>query len=339
MNTGGVDRLEVRCQPELRFTESFHREFQSLQRWMKRDRHGHYSGVLNLAELGVARGILFLGYTRRRSDPHGKFQLLDVAELSKKEIVSEIGSVYDADPGTLEIMRLDLYADVRDVNVLWFDQHAFAKNKRSVGRIGTHTRIDRTRRELRHGEKGWTLYLGGRNGGLKIYDKTEQRKYLLKRENRVAPAGMTQSFEERFRYVPDVVVTRVERSYASTKMPSQLYTLGLLFANAADFDPFDTLQFVSGGEKVVSDEGFSPMRYAAGLGVRQLIVQHGYQYVYRWWNSKSKNNAKRDLQRFEKFFPPDPKSELENPNLVRIYREGVVRQLAGDLGLKLLAAS
>lgn len=57
---------------------------------------------------------------------------MDAGEKTVEQIADILVSLFDVNPWDLELMRVDLAADVDGVPVSWFQDHAFVNRKRQM---------------------------------------------------------------------------------------------------------------------------------------------------------------------------------------------------------------
>lgn len=105
-------------------------------------RHGHldgftpsrfYEGVGSLKEHFGIDAILHFGYRHGRK-AH-KIEIREAGKKSVPEMADIVTSIFDVDPWTVSLLRVDLTADVEGVPVSWFREHAFVNRKQFSSRI------------------------------------------------------------------------------------------------------------------------------------------------------------------------------------------------------------
>jgi hypothetical protein len=255
-------------------------------------------------------------------DKHGnhKLELIDVGDLSLRGIQLEIQRVFDIEPSHLDIMRLDLAADVPEVSVLWFSRNVRAKWKQWVAEIGKIEYAQMGRRKVE------TVYFGKRPNCYRIYDKISELHHQYDQMLRKASdAAEVPTFEEKYGY-PETgfVLTRVERQIAAGRVPKAIGKIGRL-RQLPEFNPFDRLELLrsSGFEPNISDFG---MKYFTGLGLRARAEEIGVHRLRSLVNEISSGNASRVFRDYAPFLPTD--GGIDEEALFRKYQESVCRQLA-----------
>jgi hypothetical protein len=128
----------------------------------------HYAGKCDLRPIGLD-AILFLNCKHQQTHNH-KLEVLDVGKKTYSEIVQIAESVFDSNPDSLGVMRIDLTADIHDVPVPWLKPRTRIKFKRKNDEHG----------KLEYGQFGRaqveTLRAGTGESVFRIYNKIEEQK-------------------------------------------------------------------------------------------------------------------------------------------------------------------
>ena len=241
--------------------------------------------------------------------------------MTHEQMLRETQRIFDIDPLLLDVMRIDLAADVRGVPVTWFVDHTSIKHKRFTSEVGATP----YNRQGRLGIE--TLYLGKRPNLFRIYNKIAEWRYQYARMKRRGDDGPLSPFEEMFGYPEEgVILTRVERQIGGTqarKIIGTVYNLKFL----TKFNPFQNLEIRKGlwVEPCASD--YSLSTYLQGLGLRQLLQRDGMQRVRQFISRRSPGNVKRCLHRLQDFIPSDQLG-FDEETLFQIYRDSVQKQFA-----------
>jgi hypothetical protein len=332
--TGGIDAIAVRVPGTIPFTRSFKQIYSDLikeRRAIKPDTY--YFRRVDLRPYSIS-GILFDGYQRR---PHGdrKLELADVNKLSAPEIRREITEVFDVNPNDLELMRVDLYADIIGIPVDWFHAHSYLSRKRSLRKyFAPDANEERSQVEIKGDIK--TLMLGSGPSLIRIYAKADLWRQDHRKAVKLAKTvGMeVPSFQDISGHEGSVVVTRVERQLRGRAIPDEIATLGLLMQNAADFNPFDHLVVMSSGKPEPNPDDYDLGDYLRGIGARALIDRSGLAEFRKFVNLRSKNNAAKVFRQIKDFLPVDV-DDFAMPDLTNLYQQGARRQLGCLLHLTL----
>jgi hypothetical protein len=307
-----IDKLEVRVPASARFME----EFESLRhKWEeKSQRSRHYRAIADLRPFGHSS---ILHIHSRQSRDH-KLELIDTGVRGYKDMQREIERVFDVDATTMQVMRIDLAADIQGVPVQAFQGNVRAKFKRSAIDMGKYSRTGKVGIE--------TLYLGKRPNVFRIYNKIAEfhsQDARLKRRG----DSPTATFEERYGFPPTgIVLTRVERQIGGGRVPQEIDTFGKLVALSA-FDPFEPLEITIGSAVPPNPENYPFTTYLKGLGLGQLVLDHGYQNARRLVNKFSPGNAKRVFDKLAPFLPTSD-CKLTKQQILDAYRQSVSKQLA-----------
>ncbi len=106
----------------------------------------------------------------RFGKPNHKVEIVDAGEKTVEQIADIVLSLFDVDPWNLELMRVDLAADVDGAPVSWFQDHAYVNRKQYSSRIEKSQEM-----ELQFVGMGTaiaqTIYAGKRPNLIRIYDK------------------------------------------------------------------------------------------------------------------------------------------------------------------------
>ena len=245
-----------------------------------------------------------------------KIELVDSATMNVSSMHRVISNMFDTDPNRLEVMRIDLAADVADVPVSWFAQHVFLKDKMSLSRRGVLMFEEIAKRQTE------TLLYGARPNVVRIYDKISEYRHqyrTLKRQGSCyAP------FQDFFGVSEDGILTRVERQIGGAQAKRVIGTVKNL-RHLPEFNPFKSLLFLGSGRAHLDPLAYPVSTYLKGLGLRALIHRVGLQEATRLLNRG--RNAKRLLTSLRDFLPVD-ELDFTEKNLVAIYKSSVTKQLA-----------
>jgi hypothetical protein len=276
-----------------------------------------YGAVADLRPFGFDA---MLHIEQKRYGTH-KVELFETGKKGMAEIQNTLERIVDCDPGGCRLGRIDLCADVRDVQLSWFREHAFVQYKQF---LCAHAKIV----EDEHSELGkkvyQTLYFGKRPSCVRIYDKTSERlahfELWKRREIRAAKKSWKEQGGDEPLLLPEFpdvhawlavelseikseplqpdlipgtsppeqnllqfpVVTRVENQFGG-RVPQPLQTLGEMRKNVLDFNPFARM-------KIVGGNAFPPGifdRDAAGeyrFGVQEWMA---YMWAREHWKTES----------------------------------------------------
>jgi hypothetical protein len=316
-----IDKLEIRVQHQAPFRREF-AEFYRQLAWeqpklLKSSRY--YGTVVDLRDFG--HQLILHNSARLSKSGDNKIELMETGGMSYARMQYEIEQIYDINPQKLSVMRVDSAADIPNVPLSWFMTHSWAQFKRWVADIG---QIENNTEYSEMGMKALqTLYYGKRPNVIRIYDKTAERLYRLKKQQRlVSPDAELLTFEEVYGYSPNLWVTRVERQFAGGRVPTPLSTFQNLRA-AADFNPFQNLRLINGGDVEPQPDNYKLNTYALGMLVRQRANEWGLHRTRCWLNERSPGNAARILSRVSDFLPgflilQKPRPEVVLKDLARL---------------------
>ena len=258
----------------------------------------------------------------RHGRPNHKVEIIDAGDKTLLEIAGIISQLFDVDPWTLQVMRIDLAVDVEGVSVPWFKDHAYFNRKQFS------SSIDKSfERELQFVSMGsalaQTLYAGKRPCLLRIYNKLAEWRMQLRRveiqykrfNDRMVGLEMSEEQEyfgrliaptfaeycavRGYKFHNQSVLTRIERQDGGNRIPPELATLGDL-RYAHEFRPFSGVQIVSTEpvQNFDSPPAKVPVRnWLASIGYETLKEQLGSEQLARSVVLKhGSGNGKRILE-------------------------------------------
>jgi hypothetical protein len=314
-----IDKLEVRVPEQVRFT----REFEFLFGCVAVRPARHYKTVADLRPFSTDA---ILHYSCRHGTEHNhKLELVDTGKMTLLEMKQDIRKIFQVNPDELFIMRLDLAVDVEGVGVPWFAEHTRVRYKRWLAKLGVIDTTEMGNRAIQ------TLYYGKRPNVIRIYNKVEEYRTQYQRILRRVPPGITPAtFEEQFG-VPEFghILTRVERQMGGGRIPNALATVGYL-QYCADFNPFDGIEFISGGRAEPDPRDYTFMEYSTGMHLRHLAESEGMQAAMSYITRHSKRNKKWALKKFGDFLPVPSKEDLTAARLFELFQRSVTAQFQTD---------
>jgi hypothetical protein len=308
----------------------------------------HYSADLR-GDFGID-AIVHLNL--RFGRPTHKVEIIDAGQKSLQEMAEILVCLFDVDPWSLQLMRVDLAADIEGVPVSWFQANAYVSRKQFSSRI-EKSHDEEVQFVKMANAQAETIYAGKRPKLMRIYNKTSELKLQHRREEmacerfnrRMEKMGMTQ--EQNFygaRYVlpfaefckqqghdyrPGSIVTRIENQIGG-RLPAGLQTFSdLRFAH--DYQPFQCLTLAK-TEGVINWDapppGVSTRNWMAALGLRALVQAHGSLQSARSIIYKHSNgNGKRVLETLEESMPGALPS-ITIDQIQESYRQSTMAQTA-----------
>lgn len=320
-----IDKLDLRIPRKADFTPSFKRlygELQAMERGPFRTaKHYEYAG--DLREYGYNLRLNL--YCRMDKAGNHKLELIDVGTMTKSEIFHEIVRVFEIDPLTLGIMRIDFAVDVPGIPLQWFRDAVMANHKRFRAAVTGQPFYS----EMGNGDIQ-TLYFGKRPNVIRIYDK--RAEYDAQYKTGVRKLGKDidpPSFESMFGFTyPDTSLTRVERQIGG-RMPEEIETLGSVCAKGFDFKPFSNLKIIDHQTLPERDPNVSFETHCTGLLLHSIARNDGMQAVKTFISRHSKGNTAWAWNKYAPFLPSASGGNgLTNPELQTRFAESLARQMA-----------
>ena len=287
----------------------------------------------------------------RFGKPNHKVEIVDAGEKTVEQIAEIVLSLFDLDPFQLELMRVDLAADVEGAPVSWFQDHAYVNRKQYSSHIEKSQEM-----ELQFVGMGTaiaqTIYAGKRPNLLRIYDKLGEWSIQLRKverdckrfNQRLSEMSLTEeqrhfgcriapTFKEYCRsrgydYFPGAILTRIERQIGGGRLPEGMQTLGdLRFAH--EFDPFNQLRIGASGPimDVNSVPDGVPMRnWLAAIGLNALVAQFGsLQLAHAFVLKHGNGNGRRILETLAESAPRN-RQPLTLEGILDSYRRSTLLQ-------------
>jgi hypothetical protein len=328
-----IDKVELRIRNFIHFAGPFNRLFRDV----RNDPKGPFRNSLHFMAVGDLRdyGYPVILHTHNVHDRCGnhKLELIETGEMTYSQMRYQIERIFAVNTNRdgLELMRLDLAADVEGVPVSWFQRNIRARFKRFANAIGT---IEGPIKYSEIGRQGVeTFYLGKRPNLIRIYDKVGERweRYsrMLRREKRKHTAmSEVPTFQQMFGHAcAGVVLTRVERQIAGGRIPERFATFDRL-RSVADFDPFESLIYIGVGKPEPNADDYDLRQYLTGMQIRAMVERDGIHRFLSFANKHSKRNGMRLLKQYEDFLPSDG-CFVSPKGLFDRFRESVTKQLTG----------
>jgi hypothetical protein len=284
-----------------------------------------YEWVTGLQPIGI-EALLHYSLKRRENEPHRgehKLELLDTGKKHYSAIVEQIEMVIEGPIDDLDIMRIDLCADVHGTPMEWFLQRGRVKFKRIAHEIG----------QMKYqciGKAGiQTLSAGKRPNMVRIYNKVDEYKEQLRKMHRKRSADAEDlTLESEFGVSENDVITRVERQFGGQRIPGVIDSFGKL-SSLPTFDPFNNIEIRNGsGAKVPNIEECGLDMWLTGMRLREMRDEMGEQQFRRFLSKHSAGNQSRYQKRYADFLEPDGDNLLTSGTLFETYRDSVVKQLS-----------
>ncbi len=323
-----IDKIELRL-PRVTLFRPAVREFMADSRHFKKSSRtmgsGRYEWVTDLRPVGID-ALLHYSLKREENDPHegeSKLELLDTGTKGYSDLLAQVEKTIEGPPEDLDIMRIDLCADMHGVPVDWFLGRLRVKFKRIAHEMG----IPKYQRIGKAGIQ--TVSAGKRPNIVRVYDKVAESKDQLRRLQRKRSWEADElTLEREFGISEDAVITRVERQFGGQRIPRAIDCFGRL-SRLPEFNPFTNIEICNGtGARVPTIRECGLDTWLTGTALHRLQVEMGVQQFRRWLSANSRGNAARYRKRYADFLQPDGDNLLTTETIFQTYRESVMRQLA-----------
>ena len=281
-----------------------------------------------------------------------KVEILQAGKKRLEEMAQIISLLFDVDPWSTELMRVDFTADIADVPVSWFRDNAYFSRKRFSSQIEKSNE-----RELQfigmNSARVETIYAGKRPVLIRIYNKFGEQYVKYRRFHsdcerfnrrmegmeltpeqrhfgaRVPPTWEEFCAREGYEYTEGGILTRIESQIGgSRRLPFGLKTLRDL-RNAHELQPFKAMRIISPKPVLNVDappEGVSVRNWLASLGFQLVQQSHGSFQAARSIVIKfGQGNGTRVLESLsESSGPSRPPVDMEE--VQRVFRESTLKQ-------------
>lgn len=323
-----IDKLELRL-PALTLFRRDVREFMLESRHFEKSSRimgsGRYEWVTDIRPVGID-ALLHFGLRRGENKPHAgehKLELLDTGKKRYSDLTAQIEQTIEGPVDDLDIMRIDLCADMCEVPVEWFLPRVRVKFKRVAYEMGNL-------KYQRIGKKGiQTISAGRRPNIIRIYDKVaEYKEQLRKLKRKQSRDADDLNLRTEFGISEHATITRVERQFGGGRVPKEINSFGKL-SNLPRFDPFTNIEINNGcGASMPTIKECGLDIWLTGTRLREMRDEMGLQQFRRWLSANSSGNAARYVKRYAAFLELDSDQHVTSESLYKAYRESVERQLA-----------
>lgn len=322
-----IDKLELRLprmtlfRPRVREFMLESRHFENSTRTMK---SGRYNWVTDLRPVGID-GLLHYSLKREENDPHEgehKLELLDTGTKGYSAFVHQIESTIEGSIFDLEVMRIDLCADMFGVPIEWFFNRLRVKFKRTGHEIGTL-------KAQRIGKTGiQTLATGKRPNIFRACDKVAESKEQLRRLRRKRSREADEiTLESEFGISEDATITRLEQQFGGNRIPIEINSFARL-QNLPDYNPFSRIEISRGtGARIPTLSECGLDCWLTGTRLRELQEEMGQQQFCRWLTKHSNGNSARWRKKYAQFLEPENNLAVTQKTIFRTYQESVKKQL------------
>jgi hypothetical protein len=294
-----IDKLDLRIPRRAAFTKKFgclYSELQALEKGPFRPaKYYEYAGDLREYGFNVRLNL----YCQMEKVGNHKLELIDVGTMSRADICAEVSSIFEINPASLGIMRIDFAVDIPNVPVQWFRETVGVKHKRYRAAVTGQPFYS----EMGNGNIE-TLYFGKRPNLIRIYDKkAEYEAQFRKIIRKHSKEGEPLSFESAMGFSkPDSNLTRVERQFGG-RIPVELATLGNVCSKDFDYNPFAILKIIDHATLPEQDLNVTFEAKCTSRFLRSMAVNDGMQAVRTFISRESNGNGSKVWKKYGAFLP------------------------------------
>lgn len=282
-----------------------------------------------------------------------KIEIIDAGKKTLSDMAEVVKRIFAVEPDPLEIMRVDLAADIEGIPVHWFRDNSRFKYKRFASRIEKSKESELVFVEMGTAD-AQSLYAGRKPNCIRIHNKVAEwekqwrkimrdfdrfnaglRNFELTKEQNYYGVRMAPDFQqfcrwEGFDYHDGDILTRVERQIGGDRFPEGLRTFADL-RKLASFNPFEALQiFGKHAAQPVPKPGGIPMRdFLAIKGLQQVVNEYGgMQPAVAFVQRYAKGNGKRLIDKFGAFLSSPDVPGITESAVFEAYRKTVTPQIS-----------
>jgi hypothetical protein len=330
-----IDKLDLRVPGAARYTSRFEHLYVEIRNDPKGPFHSsrHYLAAGDLRPYGYD-AILHTHCRHGRGDH--KVELIDTGCRSFDYLVDQVARIFNVKPSGLELIRVDLAADVPGVSVPWFLSHTRAKHKRFHNAVSGLEYQQQGKRGIQ------TIYLGIRPNMFRIYDKVAELEHQRRKLQRKVGADVEiPDLPSLYGVWPDTVLTRVERQIGGGKIAEQIKiaqaggvdhvnTLGELRSYAPEFNPFLNLELNRESAPPQPGDFNDLNQYMAVMWARSVIPEWGMHAFRQFVNQHTNRNASRWMKKRGHWLVDSKElgAGISANDLYELYRESVTRQIS-----------
>jgi hypothetical protein len=268
--------------------------------------------------------ILHFRYRRGQRHDH-KLELLGTGHKTLDEMSAVIASVFEIDPSKLAqlaLIRADLTADLRDIDVLSLSRMLRVRFKRTTEERGE---LDY---DVIGGRRLEYMRYGKSPNCIRIYDKpAECRARFAEILRRANPDAEPPTFEEAFGFPEDTTMTRVERQIGGKRFPPQLETFGQL-GSAREFDPFKAIEIIPNTFPLPDPAKHGEAETVKLIGTHRLVELLGFHRARALLNANG--NASRLFERYQEYLNASAVAcNLTRDMIFDAYEKSTAEQIEG----------
>jgi hypothetical protein len=320
-----TDKLDLRVLRHTSFTPSFKRLYPELRALETGPFHPskYYEYAGDLREYGI--NIRLNLYCQMDKAGNHKIELIDVGQMSRTQILHEIGQIFDIHALSLPVMRVDFAVDVPDLPLQWFRETVRVEHKRFRAAVTGQPFYS----EMGKGSIQ-TLYFGKRPNVIRIYDKQaeyqEQYRTLVRKLGKdVEPPSFESVFGTSNR---ESVLTRVERQIGG-RIPPEVASLRQVIEPGFEFKPFARLKIIDHRPTLGLDSNVSFETRCTGLYLQSIAQSDGMQAANSFISKHSNGNASWVRKKYGSFLASASHTTgITDTELQRRFEESLSRQMS-----------
>lgn len=252
-----------------------------------------------------------------------KLELIDVGKRNRGEILRQIGELFEVNPRSLGVMRVDFAVDVPRLPIQWFRETVKIDHKRFRAAVTGQPFYS----EMGNGDMQ-TLYFGKRPNLIRIYDKQAEYRHQYRNIIRNLGNGIEPpTFESIFGDSnPDSILTRVERQIGG-RIPVEIGTLRQVIEPGFEFKPFAKLRIIDHAPMPIPAPGLSFEFRSTGLYLQNLGRNDGMQAANAYIAKYGNGNASRIREKYRSFLAAASGPGISESELQARFEESLARQM------------
>jgi hypothetical protein len=323
-----IDKLDIRIPRKVLFTREFTEVYEASRRggrspWRRSE---YFGSSADFRPFGYDVR-LHMNSRRSGSESFNKLEIYEAGDKSLSEMRRLTASIFEVDPDRLGLMRVDLCADIRGVDVGWFKRHTFVQSKQTNREFGVAMPYMTS-----HKGQAETLYAGAKPNQYRFYNKPAERmvrwRWYKSQLAREAPNLTPTPYDVLYGHSPDAVITRVERQIVGRHLAPLGLTDFASLKSTSKLSPFDKIVFNVAGREEPAMDDLSFLHWTSVMYVRQMASDYGLPALRALMKRRLCRGFSREWKRVEPFLHvPEQTAGLSSEGLRRAFQSSALKQI------------